>query len=681
MSLLGPNFLTQAWHGSALLRLTASWVLTALAVKTAVNLFPAKFFKQHSSVFTLFFSGLVVLLNSTRPRWVCSISATALVGMKIYESIFPSSEPQQNGNRDAKVQDSPEPSQQELEVELPPSPDPQPMVEQNIRQDDPPYLRELQRCGYLHLYNHFQQMRAFSTHSERQSAIEKISFSSLSHIVLEAREAILKKVQTVISEDKKNILFLLGDTGAGKSTTLCFLRGDKLILKNQQYESQHDHNQLIGHAEAVSCTFLPTVEVVNDLVIVDFPGFEDSHGQLIRLGVEYAIKALVSRYAPQVVVIEAITNVEGTFGSAAKLGRHLSRLFDNKQECFLGLTKYSKDCDFIEIQKIEAAQSQPTRDEIVLEAQIKGLSDLNLVQLQPQIQDLQQQLSQLQQQRPPSSDTNLKKRCQARLEQKEKDFLQEIGLKKMIRFNDLENPAQLTACLQTLSSTTSEASCVKPQQKLTDDDKDLLLKQFKNALFLEIENQKDWHVDSNDFKDVKEKIVGSSLINAIFVQTKPEIGQFLHLPQTDPCLVKRYDQEVISRCIKGYIASIVEEIKTLQMEDRCKDAIDLFNQKVTNIKDYVLGLSGAPIRDQAAWNKLQREHHSDKNFHVPAWMKVLLCISIGNPFELRKLYALNALEIERQVFENQIEQSGRELGKIYTTLVRLKEIEKLIEAK
>ena len=86
----------------------------------------------------------------------------------------------------------------------------------------------------------------------RRAEIEKMTFSQLSHVVLEVREAIIQKVenfQFLFGSD--NIVFLLGPTRAGKSTAMCFLRGDKMILKpapENCYESQSDKGRLIGHS-------------------------------------------------------------------------------------------------------------------------------------------------------------------------------------------------------------------------------------------------------------------------------------------------------------------------------------------------------------------------------------------------------------------------------------------------
>jgi flagellar biosynthesis GTPase FlhF len=95
----------------------------------------------------------------------------------------------------------------------------------------PAYLDEL-LGRYMHLYDHLMLMKALSTRLDRASENEKITFSQLSHVVLETREAIIRKVESSIPADCHDVLFLIGGTGAGKSTTLSFLLGEVMELKD-----------------------------------------------------------------------------------------------------------------------------------------------------------------------------------------------------------------------------------------------------------------------------------------------------------------------------------------------------------------------------------------------------------------------------------------------------------------
>ncbi|WP_226996104.1 hypothetical protein, partial [Candidatus Protochlamydia sp. W-9] len=86
-----------------------------------------------------------------------------------------------------------------------------------------------------------------------------------------------------------------------------------------------------------------------------------------------------------------------------QLGSRLSRLLKNKNDCLLGITKYSKDPDFRQIQAIEEQQKkellEPTPEEIALRASIETLAALDMPALQPKIEEMQQQLAKMQEEK------------------------------------------------------------------------------------------------------------------------------------------------------------------------------------------------------------------------------------------------------------------------------------------
>ena len=92
-------------------------------------------------------------------------------------------------------------------------------------QQYPPYLDELLDGGHLHLYDHLLQMRTLTSRIERRYGNPKMTFSQLSHVVLEAREAVIQKVESSIPAGFKNIVFLLGGTGAGSQQHCAFFVG------------------------------------------------------------------------------------------------------------------------------------------------------------------------------------------------------------------------------------------------------------------------------------------------------------------------------------------------------------------------------------------------------------------------------------------------------------------------
>ena len=576
---------------------------------------------------------------------------------------------------------------------------------QGIAQNYPAYFDELLDNGYTHLYNHLIQMRAIPSRNERRSEIEKITFSLLSHVVLEAREAVIQKVESAIPADHHNILFLLGGSGAGKSTTLCFLRGDRMVLKNFHYQSQSDKSRLIGHNEETSCTFLPTVEIVNDLVIVDFPGFDDTNGQIISLGMEFALKALIKKYSPKILVLEAITNTEGKFAAAAQLGLRLRRLLDNKENCRLGITKYSKDPDFGKIKAIEEQQKKEcsVAEENLLMGKIQALIELDMPDLLPKIQELQQQLAKIRQEQAqklqlPLPETDEKIERKRRIEKTENKILKQIGLESIIRFCDLEDPNHLSQCLTTLSQLPEKESIrPNPQQLLDPHDKQLLENLFTNNLVKEMKT-KNYIIEFKDFKAFEQSVLESSFIKTILSQSNPEIGQFLHLPEIDPTIVRKYDREIVGSCIKEFMRAVISTLnislieKILQEMKPPKEKVKALKEKLTHLQRYVLGLLGAGALSedskQAAieWSRIQNEHKItmdavEDGFNLPTWAKVCPgIIPIGIPRGIYTLFKWNAQDTANQkAIEETINRCCNELEQIYDTLLRLKDIEKIIE--
>ena len=58
-----------------------------------------------------------------------------------------------------------------------------------------------------------------------------------------------------------------------------------------------------------------------DMMLIDFPGFNDSRAELISIGNELAMKSLIKKYNPKVMIIETITNTNGRFKNVANLAK------------------------------------------------------------------------------------------------------------------------------------------------------------------------------------------------------------------------------------------------------------------------------------------------------------------------------------------------------------------------
>ncbi len=570
--------------------------------------------------------------------------------------------------------------------------------------DFPDYFDELLEGEYFHLYDHIIEMRKWSTRNDRQAAIEKKSFSLLSHVVIETREAIFRKIENSIPNNCPQILFLLGGSGAGKSTTFCFLRGDEMVLQGSNYASKRDKNSLIGHGQATSCTFLPTVELVKDWLIVDFPGFDDSHGPLISLGMECALKALIRKHQPRVLIIESITNTEGRFAAAAQLGSRLKRLLAKKEMCVLGITKYSKDPDFGKIRAIEEQQkrerSLPTPEENQLATEINLLSSLNQKSLQPMIQQKQQQLEKIQNEKPrqqqlPLPENDEKIKSKKNLRERENELLKQIGLTKIIRFDDLQNSACLSSYFANLSQ--REALNANPEDLLDPDDEKLIDHLFVNDL---LDKMKKVKYGDFEFENFDQSVKESSFISTLFSQSYPEIGTFLHLPGIDLRIVRNYDKIIVGECLEKYKKSVILKLDISLIKVALKEMkeiahpiaiLDLQN-KFTKLEKYVMGLLGVELSGnenteeiEAKWIEKRKEIGAavsavEKEYILPDWANVLITIPLGIPKAIHTLVKWYAQkQVEKKTIEKIINDCSEELKQMYDILMKLQELELLIK--
>ncbi|MFC2049256.1 hypothetical protein ACFLR2_01105 [Chlamydiota bacterium] len=585
----------------------------------------------------------------------------------------------------------------------------------------PGYFDELLEGGYLHLFEHLMIMKDISSPEEREAKIKEMSFSLFSHVVLETREAVIQKVIGAISAiptQGRTVLFLIGGSGAGKSTTMCLLRGDKmeLITPGYYYASQNDRDKLVGHQGATSCTFLPTTEVVGDLVVVDFPGFEDSKGRVISLGLECALEALTEMFQPKILALESITNINGRYAAAAKLGSRLSRLLASK-ECILGITKYSKDPDFRAIKAIEEGQRKeeeqrrkeletPSAQEQGMIVAIQSLVGMNMEALQPKIEELQQQLITLQQARlqkreEPLSEklpeTEQKTKHRKEVEQREKDLSTAIGLKEIVKFDDLETAGIVDICRSKLSD--CPCSRANTQHLLDPNDKAVVKEVFEKDLLPKMLERKDYRLKFEDFKDFERSVLESSLVRTIFAESNPEIGLFLHLPEIDPKIVREIDLAIASDCFIKYRNALIQmldveaiyktlgEIKGKAWEQRVRE----IKEKVLQLQKYLMNISGItdfnnPGEMQKKWNKLRADFNAskdvvDKKKFTPSWLIFLVLGPTGIGF-----YGIGALidwrerkKREQKDVTELLDQCSKDLDQRYETLLNLKEIEMVIQ--
>ncbi|MGR3912245.1 MAG: DUF4116 domain-containing protein, partial [Candidatus Rhabdochlamydia sp.] len=587
----------------------------------------------------------------------------------------------------------------------------------------PSYLEEILHKGFFHLYDHLIAMKALSTKIERTAAIKNLSFSSFAKIILEFREAVLSQTENMISSQNTNIVFLLGNTGSGKSTTLCYLRGDQMIFQDNAYESSMDRGHLIGSDGETSYTLFPNIAVKDDLVLVDFPGFVDTHGEVITLAIELTLRALTRKYAPKIILLIPITDTESRFEHVHLLGKRLERILGTLDNCLLGLTKYSKDMDFIEIKKIEEKQRKklfsPSKEEENIIHQIKALEPFaeSVPTIQAQVDQHKERLSKLQELRPSPSthqlpDTEKKSKYYQKLLQKEEAFKKHSGINHVICLKDLTDQTQLEEILKTFSSQKSIPLTHRDNQ-LDSTDKDLLEFLFENNLKNVIASQENRSILSlnasatSDSKDTLSKgveafeqsILETSLIHTILAKSHEEIGKFLHLEEMDIMIVKEYDKKVITDCIQGCIdevilgllvtEGIIKKLEKTYSKQQSKEA----QHEWSLLKSYILTLTkGLPQeadekKVKEAWESLQKEHQerlqgTEKELTPPGWLKKILFIPLGIPYGIFAIFKKIKLDNTSKKFLEETDQNlHQKIKAAAQAVIALKDIENTVRKK
>lgn len=588
----------------------------------------------------------------------------------------------------------------------------------------PSYLDELLDNRYIHLFDHLIKMNSLSTLNDRELELQNMTACEASHVILEIRDAIIRKVEKEISAhyQNQNILFLLGEAGAGKSTTFCFLRGDKMERKGDSYLSKSDKEDLIGHSQTTSCTFFPAVENVDGWLLVDFPGFDDTHGSLISLGMEFAQKALIKKYQPKILILHSISNTGNRCNIPAQLGSRLGRLLDDKTKCTLGFTKYSEQPDFKEIEIIEGNQKkkklklsqeeQNLVDEI--EAKKQRYSEIDSKNLPPNVKDhlkqqlkekidkKQQELEELQNRRTnnldlPLSETISKTDYRKKITELEEQTLKQSGLVQFVKFDQLENLNNLSSYFVNFSD--SEPVSTNSNHSLDPSHEKLIVGLLLSDLMGKMETMAEYDGTLDGIESFHQKVNESSLINTVFSSTHPEIGEFLHLPEMDPSIVENFDKKIVKTCVDNYMDLIISEMDMFHVRAILKnmrkvtlsDKISTLEAKFEELQKYVMGIKGVDFTKlqnstqiDAKWNEIQlpitnATANKKEEWKLPLWAKIMGGLALGIPLAIHNFMKMKDLKnLQNELMERMIDECCSSLEQMLTTLKRLKGLEEFV---
>ena len=150
--------------------------------------------------------------------------------------------------------------------------------------------------------------------------------------------------------------------------------------------------------------------------------------------------------------------------------------------------------------------------------------------------------------------------------------------------------------------------------------KTLLDSRFHDDQLRKLESKNDGYNSFTNFDSFKRKILETSFIYAIG-QDFPEVGQFLHLPEMDPSLVRDYDTQIVKTCMRTYMDEILGSLNMPLVNKMLGEYSSLIGQETTQsikqelkkLMEYVLGILGIPVdedirRTEREWQTLQKEY-------------------------------------------------------------------------
>jgi hypothetical protein len=576
--------------------------------------------------------------------------------------------------------------------------------------DYPAYFDELIDNGYLHLYHHLIEMMQNSDDKSRTDKINKLSFSEVSHIILETREAVIRKVENAIPPhfDCNKIIFLLGLSGSGKSTTLCFLRGDKMEYRKKfnDYISTND-STLIGKDTTRSCTLTPNVEIVNGFAFVDFPGFVDTNGNLISMGIEFALKALVNKFRPKILILSPITHKD-KYVAAGNLGERLDRLFgDMKKFCVLGITQYSQNPNYKNIltikeklKKFEGKKSSIEDAEnglVNLNEQLNkdGLSNEKKKEIEKQIYKQEMKIEILKEQyetetKDAESLKDLKELNDQKeeLQKSESDLMKKMGLEELMRFDELTDSDHHSDYFKIFSSIKHIRT--NSDKTLDAENKSFLTTLFDKNLSQSITDQAD-EASWRDMTDLKAKLWESSLIKNILPDGHSEIVELLHLPEIDPTIIHAFDQKMVDDCVEAFKNACFESFDKnrfdeLMNQEKNDDKKKELKEKMDELMKLVITRTTKEDTegDQIwkTWQKQQKRHKQsiEKQHELSTWSTVALTVAFVFPLFIgwkvmsnRKQDALNKLH------EQSIEEYSQLVSKTSEAILKLNGLKRIVE--
>ena len=193
-------------------------------------------------------------------------------------------------------------------------------------------------------------------------------------------------------------------------------------------------------------------------------------------------------------------------------------------------------------------------------------------------------------------------------------------------------------------------------------------------------------------------VLESSLINTVYSSANREIGQFLDLPEIHPTLVRKYDREIVKRCIDQYVNYYISSFNVSIIDKLLEKVVDVpiimvftLRAKLKELRNYIMGLKGClqenEQKAEQVWLKLQKEQQEAldaiaKEYDKPrGWLTIIrYWAPLGIPEGIRTLNKwYDQKKAVQEVNKSAIKKCIEEVQLMHGTLQELKEIEAIIQ--